>query len=1075
MLPSTSRTTFAPSGELLIDGLGVDGRDLSKGEAGWAEPYSPTLAAPTTRRFSTRPSIGPVELSSALPSSLGAAYSESSAAVLPSHEEVASPSSSSAAAVAPPLPISLDLSRNPSAIPFGLADSPADFGACTAAGCPGDAEGAGSMSSVTIFDIIERRTCRPISLHDLRTYLLARRASSRKASKEAIAQKAQLPDLSLLVGVPRFPEDSSFSEWNHDPEKTLTESAAEQSQRSRRSDRQHPAKGQHRSSSSARPESRSRKSSAGNKNATSRNRHRRSSKNEGDDVDALDFVAVFNRYNRRFNALSRPQRLRSPDPATFVQSPLGGGNAPATTCWRTASRATGAGVGASPGGLEGAVTVEVVLRTSGGASGNPSQMQKEVAIFPAAQPMREEFDNIVSRFLGRRRCAAASELSKKDETDEVVKNMKREREPSSSSLASSLSSRRTPPRLRWMVDIGLISETQIELALAEAELSTHPQVLAPLADKVATYLNEHIVPNFLDGATSNLSRGTQLGRLVVGLACTALAILFTVLLAVKPSPLDNSRSREGPGGLPRWWRLLTAPLWVAGVGYVLAAWTGVCVWLTLRGNHEPGDEEAEEAMTLAEAEALGVEDAVAAGERDAARHSIGGAGMETGPRSSLHVGDPALPWRREDQKSLLAPELVNLLRAFLFLKPLPVSGLASLGGSERVGGAGAEEAGLAGAAVAAATPAVVQASDDLMEKSEAQAQGSGSGSGSTGVVTYTSPISATSASPLLSPHSALQSSLSTKLEPVNESAQSVTFERPTSPLSIHSVGGTSSGPGALGLSQVVVAGGASPGGASPIYPAPPVTPRVGTLPSGSFSRLSRTMSPPSRATSPVTARTVADAKPGPGMTIKSKKVQGVTVAIGVVRNSQQSPSSPPPPASASSPVRSRSGGQTILASAGSAAGLPTVICGSATGPPSEASVSRSASFSHSHADGIGYAVSLYNVAGPCGAAPFTSFPEPPADVHEKSKAANAGAGGKMGGGVLALSSPSSIPGAITRRTRVFLSAAWVGARRWTGFAVNTKPVLDSRVRRAQQMAAMKSMALCSAVTLVILIVITAIP
>ncbi|KAL9938887.1 hypothetical protein V8E36_002606 [Tilletia maclaganii] len=36
------------------------------------------------------------------------------------------PPRSSAAAVPPPLPISLDLSRNPSAIPFGLADSPAD-------------------------------------------------------------------------------------------------------------------------------------------------------------------------------------------------------------------------------------------------------------------------------------------------------------------------------------------------------------------------------------------------------------------------------------------------------------------------------------------------------------------------------------------------------------------------------------------------------------------------------------------------------------------------------------------------------------------------------------------------------------------------------------------------------------------------------------------------------------------------------------------------------------------------------------------------------------------------------------
>ena len=36
--PTTSAASWAPNGEFLIDGLGVDGRDCTQNEAGWAEP-----------------------------------------------------------------------------------------------------------------------------------------------------------------------------------------------------------------------------------------------------------------------------------------------------------------------------------------------------------------------------------------------------------------------------------------------------------------------------------------------------------------------------------------------------------------------------------------------------------------------------------------------------------------------------------------------------------------------------------------------------------------------------------------------------------------------------------------------------------------------------------------------------------------------------------------------------------------------------------------------------------------------------------------------------------------------------
>ncbi|KAK0533549.1 hypothetical protein OC835_002972 [Tilletia horrida] len=975
MLPSTSRTTFAPSGELLIDGLGVDGRDLSKGEAGWAEPFSPTLAVtPTTRRFSTRPSIADPTTVTMMASG--------STSVLGLTTVVASPPSATVA-----LP---DVGVQPAVLPHeGL-------GSCNVPGCAaGDAEalrqGAGTIGNITIFDIVDRRTCRPISLQDLRAHLLAQRALHAKDPNAALDKKTQFPDLSLLGGTPTLATAGS-SDWiseERDPEKTLTNSLASgQPSSSRR-----PARG-----------------TAGRAKRKKSGRHQRSA-TSGDDVDALDFIAVFNRYQRRFNALPRAQRIRSPDPALFstaAEESIATG-VPATA----AAAAPVARAGSVRRDMEGAVTVELTLRSSANLPGGRSEsrlgqtasidfsscapLRKEVALFPSSQPLREQFDDILSRFLGRPAGNDNSLVSEKDGQDEKHILARKPRSPTD--------------RLRWMVDIGLVSQEQISQVLAEADLSTHPQVLAPLADKVAVYLNDHIVPDFLEASTSNLSRGTQLGRLAVGLSCTTLAILFTVLLVVNPSPF-RPRPHADPQApaLPspphtdvsRWWRLLTAPLWCAGIGYVLAAWTGVCVWLTIRGNHEPGDEDNGEPMSEAEWEGLMLEEEM---DRNG---TVRSGGLAASP------SDSALPWSRPDRKSLMAPELLNLLRRMVFLKPLPGNGSSA-------------------------------ASDDndADEKGLAAQDGTTSGVQPNGAVPpfqQRTEISDGHISPALSRVTSLNTTGGAlglgKLEPVSES-KSVNFERPLSPSSmVTTTADSANGAGMSSIGQVA---------ASAIPPPPPITPRMGSFPNSLPSP--HALSPHGRASmsspgmpplpglppvSPMSAGLWRSPSAGTGMTmtapsvsVKSKKVPVLPVAVGLVQTNVPAPLPPAAVAAGSSSSSSSSApgrrkGLFFRRSEPNAV-LPTIV-------PSETSASRAPSLSH--ADGIAYASSLYNVAGcrPQQAAP-----------------------------------------------RRVVSAAWVSVRRWTGFAVNTKPVLDSRVRAAQQRAALQSLLLCFGTTAVVLIVITALP
>ncbi|KAE8205438.1 hypothetical protein A4X06_0g544 [Tilletia controversa] len=950
MLRSSSRTTFAPTGELLIDGLGVDGRDLRKGEMGWAEPFSPILlTSPITRRFSTRPNLDPVNGS--LPAASTSVVGVPAGATLPTY-----------------------LSPPTAAVPLpdvGASDifPPDVYGTCGISGCQA-AEGGPSqvntslgISAITIYDIVERRTCRPISLQDLRQHLLAQRTLHRADPNAVFGKKMQLPDLALLGGASDLPNDSSFLDWNRDgdPEKTVANSV----------------------SSVAGPSRKAPWSSAGKLIGKPDKLAR--SNTTGDEVDALDFVAVFNRYNRMFQALSKAQKLRSPHPAVF------------------ATPAEGPAQQRAKGDLDGAVTIEVAVRstphdfldrsdshlTNLGTTDQHSTLhtRKEITLFPAIQPLRQQFDEILQRFLGQ--VSDGSEIGSPTdaEKDEILgrggDKDGRSKRPKSSSK-----------RLRWMIDIGLLSEEQIALALSEAEITTHPQVLAPLADKVADYLNDHVVPEFLSGSTSNLSKATQLGRLTIGLICTVLAIIFTIMLCVNPSPFRPQPTPQNPEpDVSRWWILFTAPLWCAGVGYVLAAWTGVCVWLTIRGNHEHGDAGGE---TLSEVDWVAMME-----EEDANR---AGEGALLG--RVLSSTDPALPWKRADRKSLMAPELANLLRRFIFLKPLPVAGPSTSGrGTLTLAMGEAEMNGSPSVRKGASPPTLA------LQHSKDPLDGRFSPTLSRVISTSGGPSSAT------------------KLEPLNE-AKSVTFERSfsSSGAAMSSIGQVASGlPGR----------GENDAGAIKT----PVTPQMSYFPTSFTSPTSLSpadrhsnTSTPAQALRPGSPNmgelwrtTSASAMSNSGMpvlpavSVKSKKFPGFPVAVGMVQTNSSS--------GVNAPASSGSGG--FFHSSPSAQRSHSIIApfASTSAMVLEPSSSRAPSFAQTDA-GVAYAASLYNMT--------TCAPPQPAP-------------------------------------RRLLSAFWVSVRRWTGFAVNTKPVLDSRVRVAQQRAAMQSLAICSAATLVIMVMITALP
>ncbi|KAK0546816.1 hypothetical protein OC845_004398 [Tilletia horrida] len=839
--------------------------------------------------------------------------------------------------------------------------------------------------------LTSKAPCKTPSTEDLRTRLLVQRASRKDAPSSPFATQAQLPDLSLLGGAKKPTHAAGRHEIGveeMDQEKTLTNYSADlDTTPSTRKPSQQSA-GQ----STLVPTQRA--ASAAGKLVGKLNKHARSA-STGDEVDALDFVAVFNRYNRRFYALSKAQRARSPNPASYALASEEDGS----TLRRATTTAAASPTSEQPRQLgEQGVKVEVLVRQT---STVPSASQggfrpmsrldsaatvtgrKEITLYPSSQPLREQFEDILRRFIGalqdddgRRESETGNTTLSVEEKDEAHK---------STSMSKSTSRTCCPasPRLRWMVDIGLLCEQQISLALAEAEVTTHPQVLAPIADKVAAYLNAHIVPGFLSASTSNLSRTTQLGRLGVGLICLGLAILFTVLLAVNPSPF---RPRDA-SDVSRWWRLLTAPLWCAGVGYVLAAWTGVCVWLTIRGNHEPGQDEGPEDDGPWQSEW----EQLSADEHHQPAPSKKKDPTWTLSNPAINAPDPALPWRRPDKKSLMAPELLNILRRFAFLKPLPVAG-----------------------------PEMQQVTSDSLEKGPdfriepATSSGILFSNPSWGMPSSTN-AHRDSMEERVSPTVSRAASLSgitvaapgpRQLEPVHEAEK----WSPGSSTNIAAVGSTEMS--SIGQVASVIDGAI---GISVPPPAPPITPRMPSSSGGSFNTppfSPRSVSPNGGMWRNSSMGSVSVISPtsmsAPAISVRAKKVPVLPVAVGLVKTNVPSPAN-----IHRSPTTSR---VSISPFAG----------GRDEGPAR----SGAAAASQADAAGMSYAASLYNVAT-CG--PRHSAP------------------------------------------RRLASSVWVTIRRATGFAVNTKPVLDSRVRAAQQRAALQSLSICFGITLVILIIIVAVP
>ncbi|KAG8993226.1 hypothetical protein FRB94_006739 [Tulasnella sp. JGI-2019a] len=111
-------------------------------------------------------------------------------------------------------------------------------------------------------------------------------------------------------------------------------------------------------------------------------------------------------------------------------------------------------------------------------------------------------------------------------------------------------------------------------ALSETELTTHPETLEPLANLLIQYLDEKVLPEFLDQAVVNLSTTTKIGRVIIAWLCWSLVITLTAL------------SMAFPHGFPRAARLIIIPFVIIGIGYMLGSQKGVCFVLAWRGVRE---------------------------------------------------------------------------------------------------------------------------------------------------------------------------------------------------------------------------------------------------------------------------------------------------------------------------------------------------------------------------------------------------------------------------------------------------------------------------------------------------------
>lgn len=384
-----------------------------------------------------------------------------------------------------------------------------------------------SSLGVNLIDIIHGRSCRPISLLDLRTFLHLQRQPQKRLPSYFPAsdmQSTAIDNSNLNLSLP----------FTLPPSSQLTEK----------------------------------------KEAAQRIHY--------DEVDALDFLVAYERYLTHFRDQPRPERLMSPDPATCkaaVRAYVRLHCKPRNSCDLTA--------------------IDVLLQGGDNADGDdeiPEDISREVlarlkpadlGLRPETQPLRVEFDRLVQHYLSSRWVFALPSIRKSSQKSDSVSSSDTAFKQSASNTNEQM------PRLRWMVDIGLISETELHLSLAECGFSTHPEVLAPVAEAVYAYMSQHVVPYFFISVARNLSPHTKRSRLMVGFVCTSIALVFSVLLIVSPSPLAP-HANHGTGKILRWWRLLTAPAWCAGLGYILAYFTGLCVWLTIRGNREPDEEEERE-------------------------------------------------------------------------------------------------------------------------------------------------------------------------------------------------------------------------------------------------------------------------------------------------------------------------------------------------------------------------------------------------------------------------------------------------------------------------------------------------
>lgn len=400
-----------------------------------------------------------------------------------------------------------------------------------------------SSLGVSLIDIIHGRSCRPISLLDLRTFLYFQRQPQKRLPSYYPAsdmQSSALDDFDLNLDLPSSSTASS-------PSSAAFIKAT-------------PPKG-----------------------ASQRLHH--------DEVDALDFLVAYERYLTKFRDQARAERLKSPDPATCkaaVRAYVRRACKPRPSTDLTANDVL----------LQGSANADDLIDI-------PEEVSREVlarlkptdlGLRPESQPLRVEFDRLVHRYLcSRRVCILPS--SRKGAKKRSSSSSSTDTAPGApdSSLQHRHGSSKTDkvPRLHWMVDVGLISDDQLQLALAECDFSTHPDVLAPVAEAVYVYMSQHVVPFFFISVARNLSPNTKRGRLLIGVVCTTIALIFSILLIVTPSPLAP-HAHHGTGEISRWWRLLTAPIWCAGLGYILAYFTGLCVWLTLRGNREPDEEEERE-------------------------------------------------------------------------------------------------------------------------------------------------------------------------------------------------------------------------------------------------------------------------------------------------------------------------------------------------------------------------------------------------------------------------------------------------------------------------------------------------